>query len=90
MFGIVTKFPRRKSDNILHYFRGRNPAMLHFMGIIVHKTLFSSSFCYENTATMVPHFLGENPTEFHVWYDMVHRQGFMPMYTASANMLELR
>ena len=89
-FKVVAKFPRRKSSRILSYFCGGNPATLCLKCVIVHKTLFSSSFHYKNTAIEVPHFHSENLAEFRVWCIVVHRQGFMPVYTTRANMLVLR
>ena len=35
----------------------------------------------------MPHFHNENLAEFRVWCAMAHRQGFMPVYMACANML---
>ena len=37
----------------------------------------------------MPHFHGKNPVEFHIWCIIVHRQGFILMYTTRANMLML-
>ena len=37
----------------------------------------------------LPHFYDENLTEFRVWCSMTHQQGFVPMYTARANVLML-
>lgn len=38
----------------------------------------------------MPHFHNENPVEFFIKCITVHRQGFMPMYTACIKMLGLR
>ena len=46
-------------------------------------------FCYENMARKMPYFHGENPIEFRIWCVMAHQQGFMPVYTACANVLML-
>ena len=89
VFGIDAKFPRRKFDSISPFFRDRNPATLYLKCIIAHKMLSSPSFFCENKAMRMPHFHGENPTEFCVWCALAHRQGFMPMYTMRANMLML-
>jgi len=86
---LVPNFHEKKSGRISPYFHGGNPAVLLLRCVIVHKTLFSPSFCCENAATEVPYFQGRNPIEFHVWCTMAHRQGFIPMYTACANMLML-
>ena len=37
----------------------------------------------------MPYFHGKNPAEFHIYCAMAHQQGFMPVYTAHANMLVL-
>ena len=37
----------------------------------------------------MPYFHGKNLAKFRVWCAMAHRQGFMPMYAARANMLML-
>ena len=81
MFGIVVKFPWRKSGSILPYFRGGNLAALRLGCIIAHKTLFSLSFCCKNMTTKVSYFHDENSVEFRVWCTMAHQQDFMPMYT---------
>ena len=65
-------------------------AVLCLWCIIAHKMIFSPSFHCENMATKVPHFLCENPTEFHVWCAMAHRQGFVPMYSMRFNMFIFR
>ena len=87
VFGIIAKFPWRKSGNISNYFHGGNPTALHLRCIIAHKTLFSPSFHYENTAIGMPHFHSKNPVKFRVWCVMAHRQGFMLVYMVRANML---
>ena len=51
---------------------GRNPTF-HLKFIIAHQTLFSPRFRRENTVIGMPHFHGENPTEFHVWCAMAHK-----------------
>jgi len=66
VFGIGAKFPQRKSHNISPYFRGGNLTMLRLKCVIAHKMLFSLSFYHENTAMRVPHFHGENLTEFRI------------------------
>ena len=71
--------------HILPYFRDGNPIALRLKCVVAHKTLFSPSFCHENTAVGMPHFHGENPAKFHVWYVTAHRQGFMPVYTVCTN-----
>ena len=88
-FGIVAKFPRRKSGSILPYFLCGISAAFRFKCVIVHKTLFSPSFCGENTATKVPHFHGKNSTKFCVWCAMAHQQGFSPVYMARISMFIL-
>ena len=55
-FGIVAKFPWRKSSSISPYFCGRNPASLRLKCFITHKTLFSPNFHCENMATKMPYF----------------------------------
>ena len=89
MFGIIAKFLQQKFGNILPYFQGKNLAVLCLKYVIAHKTLFSPSFRRENTTIGMPYFHNENPVEFCVWCAMVHWQGFMPVYTAHANMLIL-
>ena len=37
----------------------------------------------------MPYFHGKNPAEFHIYCAMARQQGFMPVYTAHANMLVL-
>ena len=54
------------------FFCGGNLAALHLKCIIAHKTLFSSSFRCENTATEVPYSHGKNPKKFRVWCAMAH------------------
>ena len=87
VFGIVAKFPRRKSNSISPYFRGGNPTALHLKSVIACKKLFSPSFQNENTKMGIPYFHGKNLAEFRV---SAHQQGFLPMYTARANVLVLR
>ena len=89
VFGIVAKFPRRKSDSISPYFHGGNLVALCLRCIIAHKTLFSPSFWSENTVMGMPHFHGKNPAKFFIWCAMAHRQGFMLVYTMPANVLML-
>ena len=38
----------------------------------------------------IPYFHGKNLAEFRVWCAVAHQQGFLPMYTARANVLVLR
>ena len=70
ILGIVAKFPWRKFGSISLYFCGGNPTALCLKCIIAHKTLFSPSFRYKNTATKVFH--GENIAEVRVWCAMAH------------------
>ena len=81
--GSVPNFHNENLAEFRLIFCGRNPVALRLGCVIAHKTLFSPSFRYENTTMEVPHLHDENPAEFH------NRQGFMPMYTARANMLVL-
>ena len=60
VFGVVAKFPRRKSDSILPYFRGRTLAALCLKCVIAHRMLFLPSFRHENMAMGMPHFHGKN------------------------------
>ena len=71
---IAIKFSQQKSSSISPYFRGKNLIALCLRCVIARQTLFSPSFCHENTAMGMPYFHGENPAEFHVWCAMVHRQ----------------
>ena len=89
VFGIVVEFPRRKFDSISPYFHGTNSAVFHLRCVIAHETLFSPSFCCENTTTEVPYFHGENSAKFCIWCAMLHRQGFMHVYTTRANICML-
>ena len=88
-FRIVAKFPWQKSSSISPYFCDRNQTAFLLWCVIAHKTLFSPSFCGENTAAKVPHFHGENPAEFCVWCTMANWQGFMPVYIVCINMFML-
>ena len=56
VFEIATKFPQRKSDNILPYFHGRNSVAICLRCVIAHKTLSSPFFYHENTAMGCPIF----------------------------------
>jgi len=73
VFGIIAKFPWRKSGSISPYFCGENLTVLRLRCVIAHKMLFSPSFCDENMATGVPYFHSENLTKFRVWCAMTHR-----------------
>ena len=88
-FGIVAKFPWQKSGSILPYFLYEILAAFCFRCVIVHKTLFSPSFCGENTATKMPHFYRKNLAEFCIWCAMAHQQGFAPVYMACVSMFIL-
>ena len=74
MFKVATKFPRRKSDNISPYFCGGNPIARRLRWVIACQMLFSLSFRRRNRAMGIPHFHGENPTEFCVWCATAHRR----------------
>ena len=63
--------------------------MLHIRYVIAHKTLFSPSFRRENTVIGMPHFRGENSTEFRVWCAMAYQKGFALVFTVHANVLLL-
>ena len=53
---LLPNFHDEKSSSILPYFHGENLAAFQIRCVIVHKTLFSPSFRYENTTNGCPIF----------------------------------
>ena len=89
VFELAIKFPWQKSGNISPYFHGGNLVALCLRYVIARQTLFLPSFRYENTAMGTPHFHSKNLVESHIWYAMVHRQGFAFVYTVRIDILAL-
>ena len=65
-FRIVAKFPQQKSGSNLPYFRGEDLAAFRLRCVVIHETLFSPSFHYENMARKMPYFHSKNLAKFQV------------------------